>query len=200
MKTIFISAGHYPKDPGCQHPDSRDEHDLTLMLAYHVAACLQADLPPDVGCAVIYNWKLRQKTERINNSMLNYPSEYLAVEMHINSFTDSSPNGFEILYQKDSRAGLAYSAYIHRYISDFKADHPTDYPLNIRANKSRGDLHFLNNTDCPALILEHGFMSNDNDRKVMNDPVMLQNHADIYAEAIASAVSAVMNGDLDITG
>jgi len=115
---------------------------------------------------------------------------YLSI--HQNWVDDSDPYGFLALHHHNSskgekRAKKIYNAVASAFADDWGADAHTGWSHRPKgcAWDCRGDsLYELNLTHRPAVLLELGFVSNDHDRQLMNDPQWRQQMAKAIADGI----------------
>lgn len=86
----------------------------------------------------------------------------LFISIHANNFPSSQPSGSQVFYKPGSSLSKELAKEIKREL------------VNIRKNNNRsiknGDFYVLNKTPCPAVLIEVGFLSNPEDRKLLTDP------------------------------
>lgn len=176
MKTICIDAGHGGKDPGACAGGVR-EKDIALDVAKKIRAHLQA-----VGYGVILT-REQDKFVSLGNraAEANMWGADLFVSVHCNSAPNSSANGMEV-YVHTSRGADSTRAAHAIYDRLLPAS-----GLRGRGVKSK-DLAVLRETAMPAVLVELGFISSDNDRaKLVSDE--WQERA---AEAIVAGIMEVI--------
>lgn len=103
------------------------------------------------------------------------------LSLHLNSFDSSAANGVEVLYRDD--ADIAYAAAMRKAVLDASG-------LKRRDNKKRTELAVLK-FDGPAVLIELGFITNDQDRKTLLNP---QVRDDICANVTAALLQMFAAG------
>jgi N-acetylmuramoyl-L-alanine amidase len=84
------------------------------------------------------------------------------ISFHCNAAVAESAKGIETLYHPDSKEGKKLAAAVQKELIAV-----TDTP--DRGIKSRNDLHVLNGTDMPAILIEFGFITNVEEERLLND-------------------------------
>lgn len=101
----------------------------------------------------------------------------LFISIHANSFSDPAAHGSEVYYYPGSRYGLTLARLIQTEL------------VGRLHTANRGYLQkrftVLQETTCPAVLVETAFLSNPDERKLLTEPDSQQ----IFAEAIAEAVA-----------
>lgn len=89
---------------------------------------------------------------------INKRNPKMCIEIHFNSFYDTSVRGAETLYNPGSVLGEKYAGIVQSYIK-----HLPNRDRGIKEGWYKQDgktpLYFLHYTRCPALIIEPGFIS-----------------------------------------
>ncbi|MCG8513152.1 MAG: N-acetylmuramoyl-L-alanine amidase [Halanaerobiales bacterium] len=102
----------------------------------------------------------------------------LFISIHTNKFPSSQPAGSQIFYKSSSTQSKELAQSIQQELAKLR-------PENNRALK-RGDYYVLNQCPCPAVLIEVGFLSNQDDRKKLTDQS--------YQQALASSIkSGIIN-------
>ena len=176
MKTICIDAGHGGKDPGACAGGVR-EKDIALDVAKKIRAHLQA-----VGYGVILT-REQDKFVSLGNraAEANMWGADLFVSVHCNSAPNSSANGMEV-YVHTSRGADSTRAAHAIYDRLLPAS-----GLRGRGVKSK-DLAVLRETAMPAVLVELGFISSDNDRAKLVSDEWQERAAEAIAAGIMEAV------------
>ena len=142
---ICLDPGHGGNDTGAEGPTGLEEANTVLTLSL-----LLADVLTDQG----FDVKLTRETDvfielgkrcAIAN---DWEADYF-ISVHLNS-NGSTAVGIETLYTSESGQDLAIP------IQDCLIEGTGDTDRGI---KERDDLYVLNGTDCPAVLLELGFIS-----------------------------------------
>jgi len=165
MKQIALSLGHYPSAPGKTEGEFSEFNLMAPILGYTVFYLLREGVQP----WLVPSGALSEKTDYVNTGANNRKYD-LAVELHANGFRDPTANGCETLYYPTSKKGKVAAETI-------QAKLVTSFPVANRGTKegyyqgdpSKGVLSWLKDTNCPAVILEPGFLSNTTDRMLLLD-------------------------------
>lgn len=173
MFKIFTDAGHGGTDPGAVS-GSFKEKDLTLKITQKLNAMLQN------------NFEIQ--TSRDNDTFINLNDRArqanlfnadIFVSIHINSSTNFSADGIETLVFANKGTTAKLAEKIHSsLISETKA--------KDRGICERPELYVLKHTKMPAVLLELGFISNENERKKLFD----SKYQDDITNAIYSGILA----------
>ena len=175
MKLMFVNAGHdIILDPGAVNKiigineaeiakdiALRVEH-LLLMVGYEVKS-IQSDA----------------LTWLINES--NTWGADLFVSIHCNGFTDESVNGTETLYHPQSTNGKMLAQCIQLQLVETLCS-------KDRGIKPRTDLAVLNQTDCPAVLVEVDFITNNRVASQMKEERWLNGCASAIARGITDYI------------
>lgn len=110
----------------------------------------------------------RTRDEALSESKredLKYRAEFAAdtntdlfVSIHQNSFPQESVHGAQVFYKKDSENGKALAVCIQKRLKEV-ADMG-----NTRIPKADGSYYVLKNSKIPSVIVECGFLSNNDER------------------------------------
>lgn len=154
---ICLDAGHGGKDEGTLSGDIY-EKDITLAVVKYMNELLE-----DEGIHVILTrnsdtyMKLKKRTDMANNAGVD-----LFVSIHCNYYEyDSQIRGFECYYREGEYDSMEYAESI------------VDYLEQTGVYAMRGlreeDFFVLRNTISPAVLIELGYLSNQDERKKLAD-------------------------------
>jgi N-acetylmuramoyl-L-alanine amidase len=169
-KPIAVSAGHYLEAKGAYNKTyNLYEHDLCWEFALSVLTYLEeADIPT----VLVPRGTLTKKIAYINkNSCL------CAVEIHLNSVSFNA-TGAECLYYPRSELGKNLATYCQTAIVN-------SLHIRDRGIVARDRLVFLSRTNCPAIITESLFLSNDDE---VEQYLMHQDGRDMIVDAHVMAL------------
>lgn len=107
-------------------------------------------------------------------NIINDENTDIVVSIHQNSFPKESVRGAQVFYYKKSEQSKRLAECIQTRLKEF-ADNS-----NTRIPKANLDYYILKNTQKPAVIVECGFLSNDEENKNLN--------SEAYQEKIAWAI------------
>jgi N-acetylmuramoyl-L-alanine amidase len=168
---VVLDAGHGGNDPG-EVVGSVYENHINLQIAHKIKAQLEAG-----GITVIMTREEDVSVsleDRAQNA--NACDAALFVSVHCNSFDEnSSVSGFEIYYHQDKQAKSLANA----ILSDLKATGQ----IKTRGVKT-AEFYVLKNTTMPAVLLEMGFLTNEQERQNLCNA----EYQNMLAETIASSI------------
>ena len=173
---IFISAGHYPSQPGAKF-ERFVEHDEAMIWATMLVSEL-ADRGRNV--ALVPTGVLKEKVNFINSRIMNGD---VAIEIHFNAArnADNEPvgRGSETLYYPGSTNGKTLAEKCQSVLAEFFEPDRGVKEGWYRMNPDNGPDFFLAKTKCPAVILEPEFVHRA-DR--------IHEHRDAVVKALAEAL------------
>ena len=100
--------------------------------------------------------KKRSEMEK-RESIINGEDGKIVVSIHMNSYPLPSLSGAQVFYKQDNESGEGLAKTVQSKLE-------TD-GINIRGSASVGDYYVLNCTDKPAILVECGFLSNEEEEK-----------------------------------
>lgn len=172
--TVVIDAGHGGSDPGAMRNNVLEKK-ITLEIAQLVAKDLQAQ-----GATVYMTRKddtFVSLSDRVTISNEKKPD--LFVSIHINASENETVHGIETHYYKDD--SLDFAKQIHKSIMS-KIDEK-----NRGVIKSR--FYVVRHTTAPSVLLELGFISNEQERELMQT----KKRQEAFAEAITEGIINYLN-------
>lgn len=168
---VILDAGHGGTDPGEVVGGIQEKH-INLQITYKLKAFLEAR-----GITVILTREediFLELMERVD--LANGYDAQLFVSVHCNSYDEStSVSGFEIYYHQDTQAKALADA----ILSDLAATGQ----LKIRSVKV-GNFAVIKYTNMPAILLEMGFLTNEQERKKL----CTEEYQQMLADTIASSI------------
>ncbi len=176
-KVIVVDAGHGGDDPGAII-GSFYEKDTTLGVTQELEKLLDQD--PTIK---VYYTRLTDSRPSLyeRTDLANEVEADFFLSIHINSFT-SNFNGVETLFLPGPNTSKLNSFELAAIFQEvFSANVEI---ANYKA-KERDNLHVLNATDMPAIILEMGYLSNEYDRAYLTN----LDYYDDLARAILMAIN-----------
>lgn len=172
---VVIDPGHGGEDPGSVASDGTLEKDLNLEIASLVKAlCIlngtevkmtrtedtllydyYDDLENYTGKKKIYDLKNRLKIAEEHENAL-----YLGI--HMNKFSQAKYSGAQIYYSKNNVESYSVATNLSKNIKEYLQ------PSNKRAIKAAdSSIYILNNIENPAILVECGFLSNENELELL---------------------------------
>ena len=169
-KVIIIDPGHGGNDTGAMRGNV-EEKDLTLSIALKVQEELN-----DMGFKNVIMTRSTDKTlslsERVD--IANNNNADIFVSIHINSSVKSEINGIETHYYSDN--GYNVAKMLHKELTE-----------NISATDRglfKSKFYVINHTEAPAVLLELGFISNEQERSMLTSKRRQNASAKAIAEGI----------------
>jgi N-acetylmuramoyl-L-alanine amidase len=168
---IMIDAGHGGRDPGAVGPSGLEEAEVALAIAAYLYDELRS-LDYEV---VMTRWSDEFVALPMRCEMANDAKADIFLSVHLNS-NGPSAVGIETLYSTSE--GKAVAEPVHKAL--IKATGDRD-----RGLKERDNLHVLNGTDMPAILVEVGFISHPDTEKKFRSP----DYRKLLAQAIREGLS-----------
>lgn len=172
--TIVIDAGHGGEDGGAE-VDGVLEKDINLQIAdkladmlrlcgYKVVEIRDSDISVyEDGAESLRQKKVSDLNRRVE--IANENEHNILVSIHQNKFENSAYSGTQVFYSENNEDSIVLAQSVRQsVVSLLQKD-------NARELKPGGsDIFLLKNTTVPAIIVECGFLSNQDERnKLMDD-------------------------------
>lgn len=165
MPMIVIDAGHGGKDEGCspKQKEACDEKELTIKTVRLVQMHLKT-----LGYRVVLTRKGDEFVSLDERAALaNRLGSELFVSVHFNSAKNKGAHGIEIFYCDEES--------IRTEQSKLLAEKVLDKVITCTEAKSRGvktaNFRVIKDTNMPAILVEGGFLSHQEERKLCEDPI-----------------------------
>ena len=167
---IFIDPGHGGTDPGSA-AFGLQEKDLNLMVARELSKLLSS---------TAYQIMLSRSTDltislKARTDKAKAWDADIFISIHHNAFSNPAANGYELFYQlyrpdmKDESFRLAVKINEELGNTFFPDLHPRG--VKHKQNSNGGEwYHILRETDCPAVIIECGFLTSPSDIATLKSP------------------------------
>ena len=171
-KIIILDPGHGGEDPGAIGDKSIYEKDLNLQIALEIGRVLE-----EKGYIVVYtrtddrlllgegeNVKGIKKISDLKNRCKvasRYP-ESLFISIHMNSFASSKYSGLQVYHSSSELSKSLADCIQGRVIADLQ-------PTNNRSIKQGDGMYLLENITNPAILIECGFMTNNEELKKLSE-------------------------------
>lgn len=164
---VVLDAGHGGIDGGCQGKITKVyERDITLKICQELEIFLKS-----AGVKVVQTrtnadglygaftsgFKLRDLNKR--KQIIENIKPNLVVSVHLNSFSDSSVFGAQAYYKPGDNASHEFADKMQQLFAK---------NLNSKNTLSKeGDFFILNCTQCPSVLIECGFLSNEKEEALL---------------------------------
>ena len=173
-KTIILDAGHGGEDGGASSADGLIEKDLNLALALTMRDILQAS-----GINVV----LTRETDTLlydrnvnfqgRKKMLDMAArlkiaeetpDAVFVSLHMNTYPHPSCQGVQVWYSENNDASVDLAKAIHS-TTQALLQPENDRPIK----KSGSSIYLLHHLECPAVLIECGFLSSPEEAALLGD-------------------------------
>ena len=188
-RTLVIDAGHGGIDGGAISDDGTKESDINLAIALRldsiVRFCGQKTVMTRLDDSL--------KTDMISYSehkdlesraaMINNTANAVLISIHQNDYPTAQPKGAQVLYSShegSERLGKLLQANLILQLD------PENRRMACPAPK---DLYLTANTNCPAVLVECGFMSNNFEVLKLKDPKYQTELAALIAASYLSFIT-----------
>ena len=192
LKTIIIDPGHGGEDSGAVADNGVLEKDINLDISKKLCDMLKATgytvimtRNDDISIYDKNSNSLRQKKvsdmkKRVE--IINSNKNNVLISIHQNKFEQKKYSGSQIFYSKNNDDSFKLAQNIQHSIKGLIQ------PENDRELKCAGkDIYILNKATVPAVIVECGFISNDEELQKLSDENYKLNLAfSIYSGIIAT--------------
>lgn len=189
FQTVIIDAGHGGVDGGTSAADGTVEKDLNLQIALKLDTMLKSmgvetilvrdsDISiHDESAKTIRQKKVSDLKNRL--ALINNTEDSVFVSIHQNHFGKSKYRGTQIFYSKNNPMSLRLAECIRMPVVTYLQ------PENTREIKQSGsEIYLLNNAQSPSVMVECGFLSNEEDTKLLKDEKYQQKLAFIISLGI----------------
>lgn len=164
---IIIDPGHGGKDPGKVGTKGTLEKDINLEIALYLKEILEnqdieviltRDSDTDLSITSS-NRKLSDMKERL--ALIQESNAVLVVSIHQNSYTSPEIYGAQCFYHTNSAEGEQLASIIQKQIIT------STNQTKIREIKGNNDYYLLKHSPLPTVIVECGFLSNQEEEKLL---------------------------------
>lgn len=172
-RVIVLDAGHGGLDSGCVGVNGKEEKDINLAVVKNLGELLtfsgfevvytrEEDVSiHDEGVEGIRNQKLSDMENRLE-IVQKYPDS-IFISIHQNQFTQPEYFGGQMFYTTKNKNNFKFAQIMQDCFAEFQTGN--DREIKLIDN----DIYLLKNAKQPALLIECGFLSNENDAKNLSD-------------------------------
>lgn len=169
--TIVIDPGHGGRDPGKVGINNALEKDINLSIAFKLKSLLELNdikvimtREEDIGLYSESDSNKKNADLNARVDLIQKNEADLAISIHQNSFTQEDVKGAQVFYYSKSLQGKKLAEMIQAQLKKTIDDG------NHRKAKSNNNYYMLTKTQCPLVIVECGYMSNQKEADLlMND-------------------------------
>lgn len=179
LPDLIIDAGHGGEDGGAVSDSGVLEKDINLLIANDTADLLflfgfdvtktrSDDTALSTSGDTVRARKVDDMKKRLE--IFNSSDNNVVISIHQNKFTESKYHGTQIFYSPNNDESKILAENIKFSVKSLLQ------PENEReCKKADSGIYLLNNTDIPAVIVECGFISNDEElKKLLTDSYQKQ--------------------------
>ena len=193
---IVLDAGHGGSDPGKVTDDDIKEKDLNLAVVKKLKTLFE-----NKGFRVVLTRKSDKvmasddsdnvKVEDMRNrvALITKTNPVMTVSIHQNSFPDSSVSGPQVFFFDQSPEGEEIAATIQESLNT------TLNPPKPRVSKSNDNYYILKKTPTPIVIVECGFLSNEDEKNQLTTDAYQQKLARAIYNGVCQYLNSVNNPD-----
>lgn len=163
-KIIFVDPGHGGRDPGTSY-GKIEEKDIVLEISNILRDQLMKKgaivyMTRETDTDLSSQWDERKKRGDLYRRILMYKKygAELYLSIHINYYSNNSESGAEVLYNPINPQNKIFGEIL---MNHFKTD------LGSRRKLKKTDLYMYKNTTVPGVLIECGFLSNPNERYLL---------------------------------
>lgn len=154
---IVVDPGHGGADPGKVGKNGILEKDVNLQIAKKVKTKLEAcgfEVYMTREDDTVEEGQLNELKRRV--AYIENLNPVLVVSIHQNSYTDESVRGAQVFYYSESEEGREAAAVVQQELIELN-------PECARSIKANSDFYLLKKVGAPMIIVECGFLSNEED-------------------------------------
>ncbi|HWT26916.1 MAG TPA: N-acetylmuramoyl-L-alanine amidase [Mobilitalea sp.] len=175
---IVIDPGHGGRDPGKVGVNNLLEKDINLSVAFKLKKLLEQNdikviMTREEDILLASDTDSNKKRADMNNRVhiIRDNKADLAISIHQNSYPEEYVKGSQVFYHAKSDQGKRLADMIQEQIREAVKDD------NHRQAKSNDSYFLLKYTECPLVIVECGFLTNNSEAMLLKD--------DTYQEKMA---------------
>ena len=177
--TLVIDPGHGGWDPGKVGVNDAREKDINLKISLKEKD-IKVIMTREEDVGLYSEGDSNKKRADLNNRIntINGSGALFAISIHQNSFTEEYVKGAQVFYYAQSAVGRELAELMQETIKKSLNDG------NHRKAKSNESYYMLKKTECPLVIVECGYLSNQKEAALL----VTEDYQDKMAEAICAGV------------
>lgn len=179
ISTIIIDPGHGGKDPGALGK-TKQEKEINLELALNLQENLLSLMPEKQVLLTRDSDIYITLKDRVK--VIEKYKDSIFISLHANSSTYTSATGYEIFYSKKLTKNKELALTLLEKIE-------SDFPSLRNRGLKNGNLFVLENSDVPSVLIEIGFISNENEEKLISSSEFLLKLSQTISKALSSYCS-----------
>lgn len=182
-RVIFVDPGHGGRDPGTSY-GKIEEKDIVLEISKILRDQLATKgaivyMTRETDTDLSSQWDEAKKRGDLYRRILMYKKydAELYLSIHINYYSDSSESGAEVLYNPINSENKIFGEIL---MNNFKT------ALGSRRKLKTTDLYMYKNTTVPGVLIECGFLSNPNERYLLQRESYQKKLSKIITDSVIS--------------
>nr|WP_302144080.1 N-acetylmuramoyl-L-alanine amidase [uncultured Schaedlerella sp.] len=181
---VILDAGHGGFDPGKIGINGALEKDINLVISQKIKKKLEEQGIRAVMTRENENAVADSKVEDLKArvAMINESNPSIAVSIHQNSYSQESIHGSQVFYFTHSKGGEQAAKILQEAM--FEVD-----PDNTRQAKANDTYYLLKKTKGTTVIVECGFLSNQNEANLL----VTEEYQDKMAEAVVKGIQKYLS-------
>ena len=185
----MVDAGHGGTDPGKVGVDGSLEKDINLAVAERLKTYLEQDdvkviMTRETDTGLYSETDSRKKMADMNRrcQIINETSPALTVSIHQNSYHEEGIHGAQVFYYSHSSDGEKAAVIMQKALLAVDSD-------NTRQAKANDTYYMLKRTEFPTVIVECGFLSNNEEAEKLVTKEYQQQLAEAITQGIQTCLS-----------
>ena len=196
---IIIDAGHGGEDGGTVGKNGVYEKDVNLAVALYLSASLE-----DMGITTLltrnedillydrnsdYEGQKKAQDLATRKRIAEECDNAIFVSIHMNSFPEEKYKGLQVYYSENNTDSFVLAQRIQGLTAELIQ------PDNTRMCKAGKNIYLLERLNCPALLIECGFLSNPEECALLSTAEYQKKLSQVLAEAIYDHVTTIEKSD-----
>ena len=171
--SIVIDAGHGGMDPGKVGINGELEKDINLSIALKLKAAIEKDdklnavviltRTDDMGHYTDSDSNKKMADMRKRCEIIEEVNPEMVISIHQNSYHSSKVRGAQVFYYKESKSGRLLAEKIQASLVKELSEGNKG-----RVEKANDNYYLIMTVSCPAVIVECGFLSNEEEAKLLS--------------------------------
>lgn len=203
-RTVVIDSGHGGADGGCVGVNGCVEKDINLAIAtdlqkllelsgFNVVMTRSEDISlHDEGVEGLRNQKISDMENRLE--IIQAHPDALFISIHQNQFTEAQYFGAQMFYTTNNPTNFKLAQTMRQCFQELQPDNDREIKLIDNG------LYLFKNTQQPALLIECGFLSNENDAANLSSGDYQKKVAFTIFKGITSYFGSAETTDVQIMG
>lgn len=194
--SIVLDAGHGGMDPGKVGVNGELEKDINLSIVLKLKEAIEKDeklnavvtltRTDDTGHYKESDSNKKMADMRKRCEIIEEINPEMVISIHQNSYHSSSVKGAQVFYYKESKSGRFLAEKIQASLVEELSEGNKG-----RVEKANDNYYLIMNVSCPAVIVECGFLSNEEEAKLLSN----SQYQDRIVEAIIEGIKEYLGNN-----